>query len=456
MKRIILSLLIIALVLSGCQTNEPLSGKNAVTINLWHNYGGLMKDTMDTLIDEFNETVGRNEGIIINVTSITGSATIHEKLKMAVNDEPGAPDLPDITTLYPNTALMLAEKGLLADLESHFSKEDLSLYISEFVEEGRLPDGKLYVLPIGKSTEVMFLNTSIFNRFMKDADVSYNDLYTFEGILDIAEKYYEWTDNQTPNIENDGKAFINYDSVFNMAQAIYKQSKEDLIVDGSLNLNSPAFKDLWKNYFEPAVKGYVSIYDGYGSDLIKTGTVAANIGSTAGVLFYSDIVTYEDNTTEPAEFLILPYPVIERGEKIAIQRGGGMCIIKSDRAKENAAGIFLKWFTSPEQNLKFVSSTGYLPVTEKAVELTNDDGSDPEDKMRSLENTTKEMAENFNFFYTPVIDNFDELEDSFNSSLKDTALVCRNEYLNLLDDMDEYDAFIKATENKFEEFIRQR
>lgn len=59
-------------------------------------------------------------------------------------------------------------------------------------------------------------------------------------------------------------------------------------------------------------------------------------------------------------------------------------------------------------------------------------------------------------FYTPVIDNFDELEDSFNSSLKDTALVCRNEYLNLLDDMDEYDAFIKATENKFEEFIRQR
>lgn len=50
--------------------------------------------------------------------------------------------------------------------------------------------------------------------------------------------------------------------------------------------------------------------------------------------------------------------------------------------------------------MKFVSSTGYLPVTEKAVELTNDDGSDPEDKMRSLENTTKEMAENFNFLHS--------------------------------------------------------
>ena len=32
-----------------------------------------------------------------------------------------------------------------------------------------------------------------------------------------------------------------------------------------------------------------AIHDGYGSDLIKTGRVVASIGSTAGVLFYSDI-----------------------------------------------------------------------------------------------------------------------------------------------------------------------
>ena len=456
MKKFLVCILIFTLLLAGCKSNELLSAKNPVTINLWHNYGGLMKDTMDILIDEFNETVGREEGIIINVTSITGSATIHEKLKMAVNDEPGAPELPDITTLYPNTALLLAEQGLLVDIESHFSKEELSLFISEFVEEGRLPDGKLYVLPIGKSTEVMFLNTSIFNRFMKDADVSYSDLYTFEGILKIAEEYYKWTDDQTPTVENDGKAFINYDSVFNMAQTIFKQSNEELIVDGKLNLSSYVFEDVWCNYLEPAVKGYVSIYDGYGSDLIKTGNVVANIGSTAGVLFYSDMVTYEDNTTEPAEFLILPCPVIDKGEKIAIQRGGGMCIIKSSETKEYAAGIFLKWFTAPEQNLKFVSSTGYIPVTEKAVEMTNDNEIDMDDKMRSLQNATKEMAEKYNFFYTPVIDNFDELEDIFHNNLKEYALLCRNEYLNLLNDMDEKDAFDKVTENKYQEFIKQR
>ena len=456
MKKIMLSLIILTLLFSGCKSNEPLSAKNTVTINLWHNYGGDMKDTMDALIDEFNETIGREKGIIINVTSITGSATIHEKLKMAVNDEPGAPDLPDITTLYPNTAYMLAGKGLLADLEFHFSKEDLALFIPEFIEEGRLPDGRLYVLPIGKSTEVMFLNTSIFKRFMKETGVSYDDLHTFEGILDLAEKYYKWTDDQTPDLENDGKTFINYDSLFNLAQTIYKQSKDDFIVDGTLNLSSPAFEAVWKNYFEPAVKGYIAIYEGYGSDLIKTGSVVANVGSTAGVLFYSDIVTYEDNTTEPAEFLILPYPVMEKGEKIAIQRGGGMCIIKSDEARENAAGVFLKWFTSPEQNIRFVSSTGYMPVTQKVVNMVGEEASSPDGKTSSLKDAIKEMAEKYSFFYTPVIENFEELEEGFNKSLKGWTMLCRSEYLKLLKDMDENEAFVKVTKNKFEEFVNQR
>jgi multiple sugar transport system substrate-binding protein len=456
MEKIAVYIMIISILLSGCQSKELLSEKSPVTINLWHNYGSLMKDTMDILIDEFNETVGKEKGIIINVTSITGTATINEKLKMAVNDEPGAPELPDITTLYPNTALLLADHGLLVDIESHFSKEELSLFIPEFVEEGRLPDGKLYVLPIGKSTEVMFLNNTIFNRFMKDSNVSYNDLHTFEGILDIAEKYYKWTDDQTPSVENDGKAFINYDSVFNMAQTIFKQTNEKLIVDGNINLSSYAFEDVWSNYFKPAVKGYISVYDGYGSDLIKTGNVVANIGSTAGVLFYSDIVTYEDNTTEPAEVLVLPYPVIDKGKRIAIQRGGGMCIIKSNEVKEYAAGIFLKWFTAPKQNLKFVSSTGYLPVTQKAVEMTDDNGIEMDDRMRNLQNTAKEMAEKYTFYYTPVIDNFDELEDSLADNLKGYTILLRNEYLNLLNDMNVTDAFNKVTENKYEEFIKQR
>jgi multiple sugar transport system substrate-binding protein len=30
--------------------------------------------------------------------------------------------------------------------------------------------------------------------------------------------------------------------------------------------------------------------------------------------------------------------------------------------------LFIKWFTSYEKNIEFVSQTGYLPVTKKAYE----------------------------------------------------------------------------------------
>lgn len=90
----------------------------------------------------------------------------------------------------------------------------------------------------------------------------------------------------------------------------------------------------------------------------------------------------------------MPYPVVDGGKKVAIQRGGGMCIIKSNEAKEYAAGIFLKWFTAPEQNLKFVSSTGYVPVTQMAVEMTVVNGDDIDDKIMKLQKLQRKWLNN--------------------------------------------------------------
>jgi len=157
-----------------------------------------MKDTMDAMVDEFNATVGAEEGIVLSVTSISGSADLHKKLTMAANGDPGAPALPDISTVYPKTALILAEKDLLLELDPFFTEEELSAYIPQFLEEGRLTDKKLYVFPFAKSTEVLFVNKTIFNRFSEETGISLESLATFEGILKAAEKYYKWTDEQTP------------------------------------------------------------------------------------------------------------------------------------------------------------------------------------------------------------------------------------------------------------------
>jgi len=458
MKTRLVSIFIFALMvlLAGCQRNYGLDPKKPVTLSLWHNYGGQMKDTMDKMVDEFNQTVGAEKGIILSVTSISSSSTLHEKLIKTANRDPGMPMLPDITTANPKTAIILAEKDLLVDLGEQFSKEELSAYVPCFLEEGRLEGRQLYIFPTAKSTEVLYLNKTVFDRFSKITGARYEDLRTFEGLANIAKLYNEWTDAQTPAILNDGKTFYHIDSLFNFTQVGCKQLGTDFMENGGAQHSSEAFQRVWSYFYQSAVRGYFAIYDGYASDLAKTGDIVCSTGSTAGVLFFDPLLTYADNTKEPVELMILPYPIFEGGKKIAIQRGSGMLVTKSTEAKEHAAGIFLKWFTSPKNNLRFVASTGYLPVTEEAFgEVMFKEIDSIENKnIKNLLTTAVEMQSNYDFYIPPLYEGIDVLQKEYETKLKQTAAQSRKSYQVLLGKMSKDAAFNEASKGVFETFIK--
>jgi multiple sugar transport system substrate-binding protein len=441
----------------GCGASTKLDPSHPVTLNLWHNYGGQLKDTMDAMIDEFNETTGAEHGIMINVTSISGSATLHEKLTMAAYGDPGAPELPDITTAYPKTALLLAEKGLLVDLNDYFTPQELDAYITEFIREGRIEGDHLYVFPTAKSTEVLFVNTTIFNRFASDTGVRLEDLHSFEGIARTAELYYEWTDQLTPEVAHDGKTFFMPDSLLNYSLIGSQQLGADFIKDDRLNIAAPEFQKVWDYYYKPAVLGHVAIFDGYATDLAKTGDIVCSIGSTAGVSFFSPRVTYADNTSEPAELAILPYPVFEGGKKIAIQRGAGMSVINTSPEKAYAAAVFLKWFTSPENNLRFVSSTGYLPVTKEAYgEIMSQEIEQAADNnMKKLLQTCQLMQREYEFFIPPLFEGIDQLQDQYESQLRETASSSRQSYLNSMASGDSVSAYEEMAIDAYQDFVER-
>ncbi len=443
------------LLLSGCRSDS--AGTNPVILALWHNYGGQLKETMDEMIDRFNETVGQEKGILINVTSISGSAAIHEKLAMAAGGEPGAPPLPDLTTAYPKTALLLAEKGLLVNLDRYFTATELSAYVPHFLQEGRFEDGGLYVFPIAKSTEVLFVNTTIFNRFAEATGTKLADIQTFEGIARAAAAYYEWTDRQTP-AANDGKMFFMPDSLFNYTLIGCKQLGAEIFSNGTIDLNTPQYFRVWESFFKPAVLGQAAVFNGYATDLAKTGDIVCSIGSTAGVSFFSPMVTYADNTTEPAELAILPYPVFEYGKKVAIQRGAGMSVIKSTEQREQAAAIFLKWFTSPENNLHFVSQTGYLPVTVEAFGeiMAQEIANIPDANIKKLLATCRLMQEEYQFCTAPLFDGVDQWQAQYENRFKEIAAASREAYREQLQrGSDPAKAYEAVSRNVFETFIRE-
>ena len=121
---LLLTCLLLLGCLSGCGNDSPLNAKEPVTLTMWHNYGGDMQQAMDYLIDQFNSTVGKEQGIVIDVTAISSSSELNKSLAMIVNGDPGAPEMPDIFTGYPKLAIQFQEKGLLADLDNYFTADE--------------------------------------------------------------------------------------------------------------------------------------------------------------------------------------------------------------------------------------------------------------------------------------------------------------------------------------------
>ena len=111
--------LVLCLAACGETNGDP------VTVTLWHVYGGEVNSPMNALVEEFNRTVGQEQGIRVRVDSVSNSGVIHESVLAAAYKDPGAPELPDLFVSYPKTVLALPDENILADYRDYFTDEEL-------------------------------------------------------------------------------------------------------------------------------------------------------------------------------------------------------------------------------------------------------------------------------------------------------------------------------------------
>ena len=348
--------------LSGCKKSK-LDKNKPVTLTMWHVYGEQADSPMNRLIDEFNETVGMEKGIIINVTAMSNASKIGEKLLDAHNKIPGSAEMPDLFFAHKSNALELGTDCLL-DWNEYFSEKELSAYVPEFLEDG-MADGRLSVFPVSKSTHLLFIAGAQFERFSADTGVTYEALSTWDGFFDAAAKYYDWSG---------GKPFCALDYPLRAIELAAAESGAGNIFadNGFYDPSNVIFKQTFMKFADSLAKGYIMLSNLYSNTQVMTGEVVAGIGSSAAILYYNDTVTYEDGTSEPMDLEILPLPA-ENGKKPYItQAGVGLCAYKTSSQKAEAAVIFAKWLTEPERNLEFVSQTGYMPVTNGAFDKIDD------------------------------------------------------------------------------------
>ena len=427
-------LIVLLAFLTGCGNPDILDTKKPVTLTIWHTYVEQMGDEFRALVDEFNSTFGANAGIIIDIASVSNAEELNERLIDAANEVPGAPTLPDMAVLYPRVAVLLAQDELLLDLGEYFTAQERARFVPSLLDEGMLGGDTLYLLPVAKSTEVLYLNRTVFDRFAAEVGADISQLSSFEDIANLASQYYDWTDAQTPDIQNDGKAFYYSDNPFNLTSIWFEQLGESFIENEQMNISSATFERFWNSYYPTMVRGGFAIFTKYGNYLAMTGDAICISSTSAGAIYYPDSVTYADNTKEEVEFEVLPYPVAPGGENVVMQRGGGICVLKSEPKREYAAAVFLKWLTESDVNYRFGTSTGYMPVNTDSFEQIRRSGAILSDNanIQKMLATAVAMQDSYRFYIPPVFDSYDTIVTAYNKLVNDMAKQDRERYLRLI------------------------
>lgn len=467
-RKIAITITVISLLLagSGCAKSQKnlLNKDDPVTLSVWHYYNGVQQTMFDEMVNEFNQTVGMDQGVIVEAFSQNSISELNNAIIASIEEEVGAEELPNLFTAYAETAYLADQAGKLTDLSRYFTKEEQEEYISEYIEEGRLlsEDG-LKIFPIAKSTEVMMINKTDWEQFALASGATTDDLATWEGLARTAEAYYEYTDAMTPDIENDGKAFFGRDSLANYVMIGAKQLEHPFAnMEGngtvSLSCDKETVRRLWDNYYVPYIKGYYTANSRFRSDDAKTGDIIALICSTTGAVYFPNAVTIDDDTSYPIEAMVIPVPDFEGKEGCIVQQGAGMCVTCADEKTEYACALFLKWFTEKERNIRYAVSSGYLPVKKAANDGQYIDEVVKEDSISQIMADTLYVAIdeiNTNELYTaPPFDNSEKVRDFLGDYMAETVAVNREAALQRIGEGEDRETVIASyTDNAaFEEW----
>ena len=371
---IFLCLLSMLALCTGC-SSAPTATPDPVSITIWTYYNGSQLESFNAAVKTFNETIGKEKGITVDAYSQGSVDALEASVTKSAEGKVGADPMPNIFSAYADTAYALDKMGLLVDISPYLTDAERAAYVDGYLTEGDFGQtGSIKIFPVAKSTELLFLNETDWQPFADATGTQESELATVEGLLRVAERYYNWTDAQTET-PDDGRALFGRDAMANylligaqqLGTTIFDVNGEGKL---TLHFDHDVIRKLWDSYYVPMVKGYFNATGRFRSDDVKTGNLLCYVGSSSSGTFFPSRVLTSDTESHDITLKVLPCPIFEGHEAVSVQQGAGMVVTTGDDAKVRASVEFLKWFTQPENNISFSVGSGYLPVMKAANDMT--------------------------------------------------------------------------------------
>ncbi|WP_084864234.1 extracellular solute-binding protein [Salibaculum halophilum] len=358
MSRITLTSVAATLALTSAATAQT-------EIDLWHAMGGALGETVNAIAEDFNAS--QDEVVLTPVFKGTYEETLTAGIAaFRAGEQPNIMQVFDAgaATVIGAEGATIPVQDLLAENGVDFDIEDYISGVRYFYADS---DGKMIGMPFNSSSPIMYYNEDALDEAGVTPPETWEEFaettapaLAEAGYIPLAQSHLPWifTENfmsrhNLPFATNDN----GYDG----------NDTEILVNNDALKAHFSALTD-WQD------AGYFKWYGtGWGDNQtpFEEGKVAIWLGSSGsfgglaqkdlGFDFSATFLPYwEAVTTEPKQTFI---------------GGAALFAMSGHSAEENAATAkFFEFLTSPETQYFWHKETGYVPITEAAYELAQEDG----------------------------------------------------------------------------------
>ena len=380
MKRRIVSLLLAVallvlplLAMTSCNLfgNKNNDGKTHITF--YHTMGESLRAVLDKYIAEFNKLY---PDIVIEHKQVGGYDDVRDQIQTEIT----VGDQPNIAYCYPDHVAMYNIAYAVQPLDEYISstetvtradgsteilgltQEQIDNFIDGYYEEGKVyGDGKMYTLPMSKSTEVLYYNKTFFEKNNLSVPTTWEELKT------VCEQIKALDPKCIP---------LGYDSEANWFITMCEQygsdytsaTGEHFLFDNETNRG---FVADFREWYEAGLVTTQEIFGNYTSGLFTAAEGETRcymcIGSSAGA---NHQIPKDDAGEFMFEVGIATVPQVNANNRKVISQGPSLCIFRKANAEEvKASWLFVKFLTTNlDFQAEFGMTSGYIPVLENVTD----------------------------------------------------------------------------------------
>lgn len=356
MKKISALLIALALVLAMV---PAFASEDVITITFWHHRGsGAQYECVTQAVNAFNETVGKEKGIVVEESYIGGYVDLFAQLQLAVQSNAA----PNITSAANTYVAYMLEDDMIVDMAPLAAAEGYDIFSNQMdwqLEIGGNTDGQMHSVGYCRSTPIFFYNKTLADEL--GIEVPYD--LTIEKMVEVC---------SAAAAEGRYGFYMGNDFGYLNAGWIYELGSEYIGAEGSDEpvclTDGTMLKVLtdWRSWIDAG--WCMPIVTGTSIDtnaLLTGGQLFATVGSCASLGNMTR--AFEEAGVELG---VCMYPTYNAENRVSEIGGANISIVGADNSEEEiqASWEFIKFILEDEQQFFNATTSGYIAITKSVAE----------------------------------------------------------------------------------------